>query len=300
MFCFLFGDRGRRLIVFGWNVMESSPLQDLRQLCLDAELDLALINELSIVESGPHRGIVFLPVPFENAIAVWFQFRSIFDGTGRFPVICPMATVKYEWRRNVQDERNACSVESVIESAKRVENCDWILHMRDRFDAEIGFGSWAGKPHELLDERGEWPERFEPRHEFYLPEFWGRKDGKVAMYLPVCDEPWMIPAHLRASKSNHLPSGVHQCAMLRRWNRIWGAEPVCCYGSFYELHVSRPPTDRNAALNLAYEHAWLCYDRINQVSPDPHALPPGNVNTGVLERLAAALLNSSVWYLWWD
>ena len=279
--------------------MKASRLKELKQLCLDAELDPTIIGDLTTVESGQYRGIVVLPVSFEDAIAVWFQFRSIYDATGRFPIICPMRSLEND-RHMLQGVNDDYSVESVIKSAKRIENCDWIFHMRDRFDAEIGIGSYDGRAHKLLDDRGDWPEKFQPIDEFYLPKFWGRESGKVALLLPSCREPWMIPAHLRASGANEQPNGVNQCAMLRRWKRIWGAEPVCCHGSFYELYVNRPPTDRNAALNLAYEHVWLCYDRINQSSPGPHELPPGHKTTGVLERLAAALLNSSVWYFWWD
>ena len=54
-----------------------------------------------------------------------------------------------------------------------------------------------------------------------------------------------------------------------------------------ELEPARKPSTREEALILAQEQYWFCYDIVEQ-------------GVGTIENLAAGLMESSVWYFWWD
>jgi hypothetical protein len=58
-------------------------------------------------------------------------------------------------------------------------------------------------------------------------------------------------------------------------------------GDVVECVVTKPPTDRNAATNLAWEQYWYCVDIVEQGCES-------------VSNLAATLLNSPYWYFWWD
>jgi hypothetical protein len=76
-------------------------------------------------------------------------------------------------------------------------------------------------------------------------------------------------------------------AVQKRWHWKFGAEVVCIADDVVEMTVSRPPTDRTSALELAREQYVYCEDLVVQ-------------GTLTLERLAASLLGAKKWFFWWD
>jgi hypothetical protein len=55
----------------------------------------------------------------------------------------------------------------------------------------------------------------------------------------------------------------------------------------FELHVSRPPSSREAAMELAEEQYGFCSDIVDQ-------------GVESLEALAATLFDGHIWFFWWD
>lgn len=112
-----------------------------------------------------------------------------------------------------------------------------------------------------------------------LPEVW------IAL-LPI-DEGWKAPALLPWGDWNENPPPAVHTAVLRDWNRRYGAELVSMTGDILELSVARPPTTDEAALALAREQYSYAPDIVQQGVED-------------VETLAALLKNGHSWYFWWD
>jgi Domain of unknown function (DUF4253) len=71
------------------------------------------------------------------------------------------------------------------------------------------------------------------------------------------------------------------------WHDLYGAEVVGITSDVVEMHVAKPPLDRESALSLAKAQYLYCNDIVEQ-------------GTQTLSVLAATLLEGSVWYFWWD
>jgi uncharacterized protein DUF4253 len=117
--------------------------------------------------------------------------------------------------------------------------------------------------------------------------------------LIPADVPWQIPAYLQLGGMDtwgHAVGGIEgtygldpqvHVAILKYWYERWSAEVVAATAGDLELQVQQPPTTSTMALELAKEQYMYCRDLVEQHS--------GSV--GVLARL---LLDSLVWWFWWD
>jgi hypothetical protein len=74
---------------------------------------------------------------------------------------------------------------------------------------------------------------------------------------------------------------------LKYWYEHWGAEVVAATAGDLELQVQHPPTTSTTALELAKEQYMYCRDLVEQ-------------HTGSVGVLARLLLDSPVWWFWWD
>lgn len=92
-----------------------------------------------------------------------------------------------------------------------------------------------------------------------------------------------IPAHLKLGGWNAVPEADVFVALLRKWQRNYGAELVAISMDTIELRVARKPTTKEQALLLAREHAKFC---------------PSSEAT-IAER-AAELMQLEWWHFWWD
>jgi hypothetical protein len=113
------------------------------------------------------------------------------------------------------------------------------------------------------------------------------------------DVPWQVPAYLQLGGMDtwsHSAGSIDgafgmepqvHAAILKYWYERWGAEVVAATAGDLELQVLRPPMTQDAALELAKEQYMYCRDLVEQ-------------NTGSVAVLANLLVNSSVWWFWWD
>jgi hypothetical protein len=76
-------------------------------------------------------------------------------------------------------------------------------------------------------------------------------------------------------------------ALLRFWHDKYGAQIISATDDVIECTVSRPPSTREQAMELAREQFLYCADIVYQ-----------GVQT--VSNLGAGLLNSKYWYFWWD
>lgn len=86
---------------------------------------------------------------------------------------------------------------------------------------------------------------------------------------------------------NDCPSTEEQAALWKYWEGKYGAKIVGVGHDVIEAYVENPPTTREEALHLAFEHYFYCYDIVEQ-------------GCETISNLVAGLLNSRVWFFWWD
>jgi hypothetical protein len=91
-----------------------------------------------------------------------------------------------------------------------------------------------------------------------------------------------IPAHLKLGGWNGIVEADVFVALLRKWQRDYGAELVAVSSDAMDVRVSRAPSTKSEAMALAREHKQFC---------------PGE---GTLKELAEDLMHLKWWHFYWD
>jgi hypothetical protein len=91
-----------------------------------------------------------------------------------------------------------------------------------------------------------------------------------------------IPAHLKLGGWNATPEADVMVAMLRKWQRDYGAEIVAISDNAMDIRVTRKPATREEAMVLAREHHAFCETE------------------GTRAEAAAELMQMNWWHFWWD
>ena len=103
--------------------------------------------------------------------------------------------------------------------------------------------------------------------------------------IPVTN-PWEVFARLPFGGWNECPPPEEIIWIAKYWFEKYGAIPAVMTPDILEF-AARPVKDETAALDLALEQFAFCSDNVFQ-----------GVDT--IGRLAGRLMQSSVWYFWWD
>lgn len=168
-----------------------------------------------------------------------------------------------QWRRD-QDVRASVSLGLIASPADYVEDDDE-TPLGD-WPAEASYGSGLSVARDTLS---------------------GRPKAMVHIALIPTDDPTAIPAYMRWGNWNDCPSPAHHVAALRAWRSLYGAELIGLGADTINLRVSRNPTTRETALELARAQHVYCSDIIHQ-------------GVGSYRALAAGLMASDWWFFWWD
>lgn len=99
-------------------------------------------------------------------------------------------------------------------------------------------------------------------------------------------EPWEVFAWLPFGGWNECPLPEEIIWIAKYWYERYGVIPAVMTRDVLEFSA-RPIRDKNAALGVALEQFAFCQDIVFQ-----------GVDT--IGRLAGGLMQSSVWYFWWD
>ncbi|MEL7154099.1 MAG: DUF4253 domain-containing protein [Pseudomonadota bacterium] len=99
--------------------------------------------------------------------------------------------------------------------------------------------------------------------------------------------PAEVPAYLDAGGWNAFPVSEVHVALMRKWSAQYGARLVGHETDLLSFAVERPPQDKESAYALAMEQYLYCNDVVDQ-------------GYETLDALAASLLDSAGWFLWWD
>lgn len=85
---------------------------------------------------------------------------------------------------------------------------------------------------------------------------------------------------------NECPSTSEHMAISRYWYEKFGAVPVTITHDVLEYKVEKIITDKETAMKTAIEMYGYC--------------PDVDQSYETIGKLAGSLINSSVWYFWWD
>ncbi|WP_296617983.1 DUF4253 domain-containing protein [Sphingomonas sp.] len=152
--------------------------------------------------------------------------------------------------------------------------------------------NWAGayKAGDLRAPEGDWPGNVgvgSPGPSVATDIVKGEFLEHVHILLIPTTYGWEVPAYLRWGDWNACPPPEYHVAALRAWHSDFGAELVGMNGDTINLRVANRPKSRAKAMKLAREQYGYCPDIVDQ-------------GVGTISALAATLMASEWWYLWWD
>lgn len=151
---------------------------------------------------------------------------------------------------------------------------------------------WPGayRADDLRAPMGKWPSKIDtgpPGPSVATDIVSGKFHDRVHILLIPTKFGWEVPAYLRWGDWNACPPPEYHVAALRSWNRDFAADLVGMNGDTINLQAANRPTTRETATKLAREQYAYCPDIIDQ-------------GVGTISALAATLMASEWWYLWWD
>lgn len=134
-----------------------------------------------------------------------------------------------------------------------------------------------------------WPSHPPPPAYLTVPRdmLTGHYRPQVLLALVSAEQPWQVPAHLHFGGVDSSPPAHVHVALLRHWQKAFGAQLACLQSTLVECTVERPPATRDAAIQLAEQHVAYC---------------PGLAQQGAqsIDALATSLLTARIWHFNWD
>lgn len=112
-----------------------------------------------------------------------------------------------------------------------------------------------------------------------------KSDECVLAKIPVT-EPWKVFAWLPFGGWNECPNPEEILWIAKYWYELYGVIPAVMTRDVLEFSA-HPIRDEKTAMAAALEHYAFCSDIVDQ-------------GVGTIGRLAHSLMQSSVWYFWWD
>lgn len=141
---------------------------------------------------------------------------------------------------------------------------------------------WEETVGEVMCEPGDVSKSFSGFMDFGTP----RRSEECILALIPTSEPWEVFAWLPFGGWNECPMPEEILWIAKYWYERCGAIPAVMTHDVLEFSA-RPIKDKNAAFGVALEQYAFCQDIVDQ-------------GVGTIGRLAGGLMQSSVWYFWWD
>ncbi|MDR1541147.1 MAG: DUF4253 domain-containing protein [Clostridiales bacterium] len=177
------------------------------------------------------------------------------------------------------DEESGLSPTAIIEKANKLD-AESILEKRRQ-------EAWPDE-HDNHDIMGEL-KKSEPIKNFYCPVNHPSNlpyPQLVVAKIPT-EKPWEAAAWIPLGGYNECPAPEEQVAVYRHWFEKYGAIPAAASYDIWELYVEQPVKSEAEAQALALEQCSFCPDIIWQ-------------GMGSINALAGSLIDSTVWFFWWD
>lgn len=167
-----------------------------------------------------------------------------------------------------------------------------ILSAASRLKFPDDLRTWWGayEAEDLTAPTGDWPDKVEDAFSWPTVALDTLSDGfhdRVHILLIPAKFGWEVPAYLRWGDWNSCPPPEYHVSALRTWHADFGVELVGMSGDRIDLLASRRPRSREGAMRLARAQYGYCPDIVDQ-------------GVGTISALAAILMTSDRWSLWWD
>lgn len=220
-----------------------------------------------------------LQLPIQTALSEFEKLRADYPTTQKYPFfIGGEKNLKlFESSPKLSDSE----IEDAVSGALDLDLSQWFANRQN----EESENEWFNEG-ELT---GEW---FEIKSEQAAPyvlreKRLGEKHEFIYTGLTEVQKPWMLPAVCGFGGWNECPPIDAQCAAMKYWQEKYGAEIITLTGDYFECQVEKPPATKEEAMQLAWEQYWFCPDIVDQ-------------GTETISNLGAALLDSRLWFFWWD
>lgn len=158
------------------------------------------------------------------------------------------------------------------------------------FPTDLQKWSGAYAADDLRAPVGDWPPKVDvgpPGPSLATNILSGKFHDRVHILLIPTKFGWEVPAYLRWGDWNACPPPEHHVAALRSWHSAFAVDLVGINGDTINLRAAGRPKTRESAMKLAREQYGYCPDIVDQ-------------GVGTISALAATLMASEWWYLWWD
>lgn len=139
-----------------------------------------------------------------------------------------------------------------------------------------------------FDIYGDFNESIKPDRVFISldDEFRDKNTELIIVKIPTAN-PWEVFVWIPFGGWNECPDEEEQMSVCKYWYDLYGAVPAVITSDILQMYVQMPVRDKEAALKLAEEQFGFCEDIVYQ-------------GMGNIKSLASTLINSSIWYFWWD
>lgn len=191
-------------------------------------------------------------------------------------------TETFEIRRPAEHIlKDAESLDAAILVQELKEYLAKVEEEKKELDGEVYFG--------LEEREGSWEVAIKRDRSRHNPEFHAHKDNRqrpmehVLMAEIEVENPWDVLAHFEYRVWYESLYLKEQCAMWRSWYEQYDAHVVSTTHEYLEAKVLKPPTTKEQAMELAWQHYYYCSDIVD-----------------IIADHAVSLLNSEYWYFWWD
>jgi hypothetical protein len=164
-----------------------------------------------------------------------------------------------------------------------------IIEEAAAINAEDYFSKWIDDEplYEEYDIVGEFMYA-EPMNSFSLMDYFtGYLYANIIIAKIPTNKPWELAAWVPMGGFNECPAPEEQVAIFKYWYEKYGALPAVVSYDTWEMYVAKPIKAEKEAMSLAMEQFIFCGDIVWQ----------GSEQVGTL---AGTLINSKVWYFWWD
>lgn len=158
--------------------------------------------------------------------------------------------------------------------------------LKERFEScYIGYKEFN---EEAIDIYGDFNDRVKPQTTFSMldKKYCDKAEKLLLMKIPT-DKSWQVFAWIPFGNWNECPEAEDLMSVCKYWYDLYGAVPAVLESDTLQMYVPEPIKDKDTALKLAKEQYGFCADIVKQ-------------GTGTIKALASTLLDSTVWFFWWD
>jgi len=180
------------------------------------------------------------------------------------------------WFDNVQDYSKE------EELAKELRNGKEILEERFKEYTEDISEDWIN---EVSNEN--WEDEFDG--DGSINEFTFLDVKEIVLFEVPTKNPWEVIAWFPMGGWNECPWVDDMMAISHYWYEKYHAFPAVITRDVLQYFVENPVDNEEEALELAKEHYAFCTDRLDQ-----------GTASGTINEVADSLIDSKVWFFWWD